>query len=144
MPPPLHRHGDRHSLTLPSASDSDSESRDGPLTDTSVRLGVASTIMMKHALAGTSTSTGIEAQARNSPIRVMPTASGLRVSEVCAVRFEHRSPLAASWSLRPPNPQFSVPPIPIWPGNGEGIPVSGFGRNRETGSRGRRAGNLVV
>jgi hypothetical protein len=69
MPPPLHRHGDRHSLTLPTASDSDSESRDGPqaLTDTSVRLGVAST--MKHALAGTS----IEAQARNSPIRVMPT-----------------------------------------------------------------------
>jgi hypothetical protein len=81
MPPPLHRHGgDRHSPTLPTASDHDSESRDGPQTDTSVRLGVAST--MKHALAGTS----IEAQARNSPIRVrvMQTASG--PSEVCAVR----------------------------------------------------------
>ena len=78
MPPPLHRHGDRHSLTLPTASDSDSESRDGPLTDTSVRLGVAST--MKHALAGTST----EVQARNSSIRVMQTARG--PSEVCAVR----------------------------------------------------------
>jgi hypothetical protein len=66
---PLHRHGDRHSLTLAAASDSDhdseSESRDGPQTDTSVRLGVAST--MKHALAGTS----IEAQARNSLIGVM-------------------------------------------------------------------------
>ena len=81
---PLHRHGDRHSLTLAAASDSDhdseSESRDGPhwQTDTSVRLGVAST--MKHALAGTST----EVQARNSSIRVMQTARG--PSEVCAVR----------------------------------------------------------
>jgi hypothetical protein len=61
---------------------------------------------MKHALAGTS----IEAQARNSPIRVMPTASGLRVSEVCAVRFEHRtrSPLELE-PQTPKSPIFSSP-----------------------------------
>jgi len=35
---------------------------------------------------------------------------------------------------RPPNPRFPFPRFPIWPGNGEGFPVSRFGRNRETGN----------
>jgi hypothetical protein len=121
MPPPLHRHGD--------PSDHDSESRDGPQTDTSVRLGVAST--MKHALAGAS----IEAQTRNSFIRVMPIASG--PTEVCGVRFEHRSPLELE-PQTPKSPISNFPPTPIWPGNGEGIPVSRFGRNPEGNRGGRR------
>ncbi len=32
------------------------------------------------------------------------------------------------------SPQFPFPPFPIWPGIGEGIPDSRFGRNRETGN----------
>ena len=38
---------------------------------------------------------------------------------------------------RPPNPRFPFPRFPIWPGNGEGFPVSRFGRERETGPRRR-------
>jgi hypothetical protein len=33
--------------------------------------------------------------------------------------------------LELPDPEFPFPPFPIWPGNGEGIPDSRFGR--ETG-----------
>ena len=33
------------------------------------------------------------------------------------------------------NPQFPFPRFPIWPGIGEGIPDSRFGRNRESGSK---------
>jgi hypothetical protein len=35
---------------------------------------------------------------------------------------------------RPGNPQFPFPRFPIWPGIGEGIPDSRFGRNRESGN----------
>ena len=36
--------------------------------------------------------------------------------------------------VRPGNPQFPFPRFPIWPGIGEGIPDSRFGRNRESGN----------
>ena len=41
---------------------------------------------------------------------------------------------AARTKRRPGNPQFPFPRFPIWPGIGEGIPDSRFGRNRESGN----------
>ncbi len=40
-----------------------------------------------------------------------------------------------SSASRPGNPQFPFPRFPIWPGIGEGIPDSRFGRERESGFR---------
>ncbi len=48
----------------------------------------------------------------------------------------------AGHATRPPNPHSRSPFFPIWLETGTGNPVSRFGRERETGPRGRRAGGF--
>jgi hypothetical protein len=50
------------------------------------------------------------------------------------MRVLYHGPRGARIRPRPGNPQFPFPPFPILPGNGEGIPDSRLGRNRETGN----------
>jgi hypothetical protein len=60
--------------------------------------------------------------------------------------FRLKLPRTGRWRMTPRpgpgSPQFPFgTPIPIWPGNGEGIPDSRLGRSRESGDFSRESGN---